>query len=127
MKDERMKKDYKEGYKEKQAEKLAEFIHHGQKRKNGEDFVEHPRRVAKAIKDLGYDEDMVCASFLHDVEDFHVLGDMFRIIDKVFGSRVFGLVLALTNVPKGRSYNDYIYNIADISKEALIIKRRLIS
>lgn len=108
--------------KEKEAEKLAEFIHFGQKRRNGEDFVEHPKRVARAIKELGYDEDMVSASLLHDVEDFAFLGDMFRIIDKVFGYRVFGLVLTLTNVPKGRTYNDYIYNIATISEDAMAIK-----
>jgi GTP pyrophosphokinase len=108
--------------KEKLAEKLAEFIHYGQKRRNGEDFVEHPKRVAKAIKELGHDEDMVCASLFHDVEDFQFLGDIFRVIDKVFGYRVFGLVLTLTNVPKSRTYNDYIYNIATISEEAMSIK-----
>lgn len=40
--------------KEKQAEKLAEFFHFGQKRRNGEDYINHPRRVAKAVKALGY-------------------------------------------------------------------------
>ena len=108
--------------KEKQAEKLAEFIHCGQKRRNGEDFVEHPKRVAKAIKDLGYGEDMVSASFLHDVEDYQHLNIIFSLIDRVFGYKVFGLVLAMTNAPKNRSYNDYIYKIATISEEAMIIK-----
>lgn len=101
--------------KEKQAEKLAEFIYYGKKRRNGEDAVEHSRRVAMAIKELGYGEDEVCASFLHDTEDFEFLGDIFRIIDNVFGYRTFGLVLLLTHIPKGISYNDYIYKIAEIS------------
>lgn len=108
--------------KEKQAEKLAEFIHCGQKRRNGEAFVEHPRRVAGAIKELGYGEEMVCASWLHDVEDFQFLGDMFRIIDNVFGYKTFGMVLLLTHVPKDTSYNDYIYKIVDISEETMAIK-----
>lgn len=108
--------------KEKQAEKLAEFIHCGQKRRNGEPFVEHPRRVAKAIKELGYGGEVVCAAWMHDVEDFQFLGDMFRIIDNVFGYRVFGLVLSLTHVPKATPYNDYIYKIAEISEEAMAIK-----
>lgn len=108
--------------KEKQAEKLAEFIHCGQKRRNGEDFVEHPRRVANAIKALGYDGDVVCAAWMHDVEDFKFLGEIFRIIDNIFGYRTYGLVLLLTHVPKGTPYNDYIYKIADISKEAMAIK-----
>lgn len=108
--------------KEKQAEKLAEFIHCGQKRRNGEDFVEHPRRVAKAIKELGYGKDVVCASWLHDTEDFEFLGKMLNIIDKVFGYNVYGLVLLLTHVPKSIPYNDYIYKIAEMSKDAMAIK-----
>jgi (p)ppGpp synthase/HD superfamily hydrolase len=108
--------------KEKQAEKLAEFIHCGQKRSNGENYVEHPRRVANAIKELGYGEDAVCTSWLHDTEDFDLLGEMFRIIDKVFGYRVYGLVLLLSHVPKSTPYNDYIYKIAETSQEAMTIK-----
>jgi (p)ppGpp synthase/HD superfamily hydrolase len=112
----------KERLKERQAEKLAEFIHCGQRRRNGENFVEHPRRIAGAIKKLGYGNDVVCASWLHDVEDFQFLGDMFRIIDNVFGYKTFGIVLLLTHVPKDTPYNDYIYNIAEISEEAMAIK-----
>jgi (p)ppGpp synthase/HD superfamily hydrolase len=108
--------------KEKQAEKLAEFIHCGQQRKNGEDFIEHPRRVASAIKALGHGEDMVCAAWLHDTEDFIFLRDMFRIIDNVFGYRVYGIVLLLTHVPKYIPYNDYIYKIAETSDDAMGIK-----
>jgi (p)ppGpp synthase/HD superfamily hydrolase len=108
--------------KEKQAEKLAEFIHCGQKRGNGENFIEHPRRVARAIKELGYGEDMICASWLHDTEDFKFLGEMFRIIDNVFGYKVYGLVLLLSHTPTSIPYNDYIYNIADMSKDAMVIK-----
>jgi len=104
------------------AEKLAEFIHCGQKRSNGENYIEHPRRVANAIKELGYGEDAVCTSFLHDTEDFELLGDIFRIIDKVFGYKVYGLVLLLSHVPKSIPYNDYIYKIAETSQEAMSIK-----
>jgi (p)ppGpp synthase/HD superfamily hydrolase len=126
-----MEEQHKEGQKEnskmtlkeQQAEKLAEFIHWGQKRRNGEDFVNHPKRVAYAIKELGYGEDMVCASFLHDTEDFPFLGYMFSIIDNVFGFKVYGLVLLLSHVPKKTPYNDYIYKIAETSpEEAMVIK-----
>jgi (p)ppGpp synthase/HD superfamily hydrolase len=108
--------------KEKQAEKLAEFIHFGQKRRNGENMIEHPRRVARAVKELGHGEDMVCASWLHDTEDFKFLREMFSIIDNVFGYRIYGLVLLLSHVPKSTPYNDYICNIAETSKDAMIIK-----
>ena len=116
------KEDNKRMLKEKQAEKLAEFIHCGQKRRNGEPFVEHPRRVARAIKELGHEGEVVCAAWMHDIEDFQFLGDMFRIIDNVFGYKVFGLVLSLTHVPKETPYNDYIYKIAEISEDAMAIK-----
>lgn len=117
-----MSKEYDEGYKEKQAEKLAQFIHHGQKRRNGEDYIEHPRRVANAMKELGYGEDVVCAAWLHDLEDFQFLAIAFELVDKVFGYKVFGLVLLLTHVPKGMPYNDYIYHIAETSEDAMAIK-----
>ena len=107
--------------KEKQAEKLAEFIHFGQKRINGEDFVEHPKRVAKAIKELGYGDDMVCASLLHDVEDYQHLNIILSLIDRVFGYKVFGLVLLLTHT-KSMPYNDYVHNIARKAEEAMAIK-----
>lgn len=124
--EEKQKEEYKEDnkrmLKEKQAEKLAEFIHCGQKRRNGEPFVEHPRRVAKAIKELGYGGEVVCAAWLHDTEDFQFLGDMFRIIDNFFGYRVYGMVLLLTRIPKNIPYNDYVYKIAEISEETMAIK-----
>lgn len=111
-----------EGYKEKRAEKLAEFIHYGQKRKSGEDYIEHPRNVASAIKRLGYGENVVCAAWLHDVEDFEFLDIILDLIDKVFGHEVFIIVLLLTHEPKDVPYNDYIYGIAKASKEAMAIK-----
>jgi guanosine-3',5'-bis(diphosphate) 3'-pyrophosphohydrolase len=109
--------------KEMKAEKLAEFIHCGQKRRNGEPFVNHPKNVAHAIKRLGCGEDMVCASFLHDMEDFQFYTDMLHMTDKIFGYKVFGLVLLLSHVPKTVPYNDYIAKIANMSPdEAMIIK-----
>lgn len=108
--------------KERQAEKLAEFIHCGKKRRNGENAVEHSRRVAIAIKELGHEEDMICASWLHDTEDFELLREMFSIIENVFGYKVYGLVLLLSHVPKSTHYNDYICNIVDTSQDAMVIK-----
>jgi (p)ppGpp synthase/HD superfamily hydrolase len=110
-----------ENYKDKQAERLAIFMHHGQKRRGGEDFVEHPRHVADAIKKLGYGEDVVCAAWLHDSEDFPHLNIIYSLIDRVFGYKVFGLVLLLTHT-KGIPYNDYVYKIARTSDEAMAIK-----
>lgn len=100
--------------KEEQARKLAEFIHHGQKRNDGEDYIKHPERVAIAIKKLGYDEDTVCAALLHDSEDFPHLNILFSLIDRVFGSKVFGIVLVLTHVKGvGLEYEEYIDHISN--------------
>lgn len=110
--------------KEDKARKLAEFIHCGQKRRDGEgpgeDFVNHPKRVAKAIKELGYDEDVVCAAWLHDSEDFPYFNILLSLIDRTFDSKVFGLVLVLSRT-KGQDYNSYVRNIARYN-EALAIK-----
>jgi len=107
--------------KEIRAAKLAEFIHFGQKRRNGEDFVEHPRRVAEAIKKLGYGEDTVCASWLHDTEDFPHLNVAYSLIDRVFGYKVLDLVILLAYT-KGTSYDRYVYRIAKTSDEGMAIK-----
>lgn len=72
----------------------------GQKRKfTGEDYIVHPVRVAEMIKSLRqHTWEMVAAALLHDtVEDTHVTPEL---IDYVFGTRVGGLVRALTNVDK---------------------------
>ncbi len=109
--------------KEKQAEKLAEFIHCGQKRFGGEDYIEHPRRVAEALKKLGYGEDVVCAAWMHDLEDFQFSGPMFSIINQIFGEKVFGFVMLLSRMNVSYvSYEDYVYNIAKTSEDALAIK-----
>lgn len=107
--------------KEIRAAKLAEFIHFGQKRRNGEDFVEHSRRVTEAIKKLGYGEDAVCASWLHDTEDFSHLNIAYSLIDMVFGYKVLDLVILLTYT-KGTSYDRYVYRIAKTSDEGMAIK-----
>lgn len=104
------------------AEKLAEFIHCGQKRDNGEDYIEHPRRIANAMKKMGYGEDVICTAWLHDTEDFKFPGYMLKIIDIIFGYKVYGMVLLLSHIPKSIPYNDYIYKIAETSQEAMIIK-----
>lgn len=107
--------------KEKQAEKLAEFIHCGEKRRGGEDSIEHSRRVATAIKNLGYGEDVVCASWLHDSEDYPHLNILLALIDRIFGSKVLSLVILLTYT-KGTPYDRYVDYIAKNSEDAMAIK-----
>ena len=52
----------------------ASLLHKGQKRKLGEDYIEHPMRVANKLKMLKLqDENLLAAALLHDVlEDCEV-------------------------------------------------------
>ncbi len=104
-----------------EAEKLAKFIHTGQKRRSGEDYVEHPKRVAVSIKNLGYDEDVIIAALLHDTEDYENFVEMIQIIREKFGDTVYHLVVLMTHVSE-IPYNNYIYDIATMSEEAMAIK-----
>ncbi len=104
-----------------EAEKLAEFMHADQKRRSGEDYIEHPKRVAEAIKKLGYDEDVISAALLHDTEDYKNFNEMIQIIHERFGDKVYHLVVLMTHVSE-IPYNNYIYDIAIMSEEAIAIK-----
>ncbi len=110
------------------AKLLAQFVHLGQKRQDGEDYIEHCFRVAQGMGYVvGYkkeNEDIICVALLHDVLedcDQNCLGDMHRIISQYFGDDVYNIVCILTN-HGWKSYNEYINNIIDLSPQALQIK-----
>lgn len=46
---------------------FAYDLHAGQRRKSGEPYIAHPVAVAGLLRDLGGDEAMIAAGFLHDV------------------------------------------------------------
>ncbi len=50
---------------------LAAQAHDGQKRKSGEDYVQHPLAVAEILADLKMDVDTVATGLLHDVLEDH--------------------------------------------------------
>ena len=62
----------------------------GQKRKySHDDYIVHPRRVAKTVTDIGGTDDMIAAALLHDViEDTAITGPM---IMEAFGASIFKL------------------------------------
>lgn len=75
---------------------FADRAHHGQKRKSGEDYINHPVEVAKILLKLVPDASMAAAALLHDtVEDTSIaLID----IDAEFGSDIAMLVEGVTNL-----------------------------
>jgi GTP pyrophosphokinase len=78
------------------AYKFAKQAHLGQKRKSGEEYLNHPVWVARITAELGLDTEAVVAALLHDtVEDTKVtLED----IAKEFGDEVALIVDGLTEV-----------------------------
>ena len=54
----------------KQAEDFATKKYTGQKRRSGEDYIEHPRRVAKILSEVGAPKATIAAAYAHDtIED----------------------------------------------------------
>jgi|TARA_B110000908_G_scaffold132428_1_gene155905 (p)ppGpp synthase/HD superfamily hydrolase len=99
----------------------------GQKRKySHDDYIVHPRRVAKTVTDIGGTDDMIAAALLHDViEDTAITGPM---IMEAFGASIFKLVVELTDVSKPEDGNRKVRKNIDAtrlsfaSRDAQIIK-----
>jgi (p)ppGpp synthase/HD superfamily hydrolase len=99
----------------------------GQKRKySNDDYIVHPRRVAKTVETVGGSDEMIAAALLHDViEDTAITGPM---IMSAFGATVFKLVLELTDTSKPEDGNRAVRKGIDAtrlgfaSKDAQIIK-----
>ena len=76
----------------------AERSHHGQVRKSGEPFIEHPLGVTHVLADLGMDTDTLVAGLLHDVVEDTTLG--LEDVEREFGSEVTGLVDGVTKLDR---------------------------
>ncbi len=126
----------------KRAELLAGFVHLGQKRQDGEDYINHPRRIVDAyLRSLKEEcdlvnrddtpftpeqEDIICAAWLHDtIEDYKWIklktSPISFIIDSTFGEKVGELVFLLTHFKEHETYNEYIESISK-NPQALQIK-----
>lgn len=82
------------------AFQLADEAHKDQKRKSGEDYVQHSLAVAKILAEIGMDSRTISAGLLHDVpEDTSVSLDTIR---KQFGDEVATMVDGVTKLGKIR-------------------------
>ncbi|MBI4261744.1 MAG: bifunctional (p)ppGpp synthetase/guanosine-3',5'-bis(diphosphate) 3'-pyrophosphohydrolase [Actinobacteria bacterium] len=80
------------------AFRFAETSHAGQKRKSGEDFIEHPLGVAMVLADLRLDTTTLVAALLHDVvEDTDLSLEQ---IEREFGEEVGRIVDGLTKLDR---------------------------
>ncbi|HZD18319.1 MAG TPA: bifunctional (p)ppGpp synthetase/guanosine-3',5'-bis(diphosphate) 3'-pyrophosphohydrolase [Actinomycetota bacterium] len=80
------------------AYEVAERAHHGQRRKSGEPFIQHPLGVTMVLADLGMDTTTLVAGLLHDVvEDTSVTLEE---VERDFGADVAALVDGVTKLDK---------------------------
>jgi len=77
---------------------FSQKVHQDQKRKSGEDYFNHPLRVAITTASLKMDNSTICASLLHDtVEDCHISYNELLIN---FGEEITRLVNGVSNLGK---------------------------
>ncbi|MFH1030214.1 MAG: RelA/SpoT family protein [bacterium] len=93
------------------AYKFAEKAHEGQKRFNGEPYINHSLNTAITLAELNLDSITIAAGLLHDVpEDSDVTLEE---IKKAFGDEIAGLVERITKLGtiKYRGIERYIENL----------------
>jgi GTP pyrophosphokinase len=93
------------------AYEFASAAHEGQKRKNGEPYIQHCLATALTLADIRAETDVVVAGLLHDVpEDTrYTLAD----IEKNFGKKIAALVEGITKIGtiKYRGVTRYVENL----------------
>ena len=81
-----------------QAYNFALKAHQGQKRRSGEDYINHCLGTAKTLVELKLDEKTIIASFLHDVLDDTKITS--KQLEKKFGKEVLMLVQGVCKIGK---------------------------
>src|SRR5574344_87357 len=82
----------------KEAYEYASEKHFGQKRRSGEDYINHPLNVAYILTDVFADVATIEAALLHDtIEDTDATEEE---VSEKFGKEVTSLVLGLTKINK---------------------------
>jgi len=80
------------------AYEFAARAHHGQVRKTGEPYLEHPLSIAMDLADFHLDADTIVAALLHDVPED--CGVSLNEVEATFGSQVAKLVDGVTKLDK---------------------------
>lgn len=97
----------------KKALEFATLAHHGQLRKSGEPFINHPRIVSETLISWGLDDEAVVAGLLHDtIEDGGATRDD---IVKEFGENIANIVDGVTKITnihlKGSTEEQFVENL----------------
>lgn len=81
-----------------EAYEFAKKYHRGQKRKNGQPYIQHPLKVAYELARFKFDTATFVAALLHDViEDTKATS---KLVNERFGNNVLKLVLGVTKLSK---------------------------
>ena len=92
---------YLNSYQIKKIEKafnVAKDAHHGQKRKSGENYINHPLSAAAYLADYELDHETIMAAILHDVvEDTEI---SLENLGRTFGKKVSELVDGVSKLDK---------------------------
>jgi GTP diphosphokinase / guanosine-3',5'-bis(diphosphate) 3'-diphosphatase len=92
--------DEKRESKIRSAYELAEAAHRGQKRKSGEDYIQHPLHVSLTLAKIGMGSKTISAGIMHDVpEDTQIT---LKEIEAKFGREISTLVDGVTKLGKLR-------------------------
>lgn len=82
----------------KKAYEFANKAHVGQKRRSGEDYIQHPLAAAKILAEIGMGGKTIAACLLHDTaEDTEVT---IEDIEKTFGKEIANMVDGVTKLGK---------------------------
>lgn len=90
---------------------FANNAHRGQKRKTGEDYIEHSLATAQKLAEMNMEKDMIIAGLLHDVPEDTEL--TLEDIKKEFGKDIAKLVEGITKIGqiKYRGMERYLENV----------------
>ena len=96
------------------AYKFAEYLHKGQMRQSGEEYIIHPLNVAYILADMNADADTICAGLLHDtLEDTNISKEE---IAENFSDDVANLVDGVTKISKLNFSTKQEQNMANTRK-----------
>lgn len=79
-----------------EAYEFAIKAHAGQKRRSGEDYVQHPIAVAKILAEIGMRSKTISAALLHDIPED--TSTTLEDIEKKFGKEIAGMVNGVTKL-----------------------------
>lgn len=96
------------------AYKFAEYLHKGQLRQSGEEYIIHPLNVAYILADMNADADTICAGLLHDtLEDTNISKEE---IAENFNDEIAFLVDGVTKISKMNFSTKKEQNMANTRK-----------